>query len=112
MSKVTKKPVKKKQVKKVKKIKVVSVPEIEIVKEIEKIPAKPNVDPNSTLTNEQKAGIPAVITTDSFEGVRKIDQLPLNQQIDAVFNPLHTITKTTVTQAVSESTYIVEPSKK
>jgi hypothetical protein len=64
---------------------------------------------NVPTTAEQQAGVPSVIQGDTFEGVKRIDHLPLNQQIDTVFNPLHTITKTTVSDAVSESTFIVSP---
>ena len=70
---------------------------------------RPSIALNAPTTKEQQAGIPSVVTTDSFEGVRKIDHLPLTEQIDTVFNPLHTITKTTVTDAVSDSTFIVSP---
>jgi hypothetical protein len=74
-------------------------------------PPKPVVL-NVPSTAEQQAGIPAVINGDSFEGVKRIDHLPLEEQIDTVFNPLHTITKTTIKDAASESTFIVEPVKR
>ena len=62
---------------------------------------------NIPTTKEQQAGIPKVVGGDSFEGVKRIDHLELKDQIDTVFNPLHTITKTTVSDAVSDSTFIV-----
>ena len=73
-----------------------------------KVTVKPDITLNSPNTKEQEAGIPKVVNGDNFEGVRRLDTLPFKEQIDMVFNPLHTITKTTVSDAVSASTHIVE----
>ena len=70
---------------------------------------RPAITLNAPVTKEQQAGIPAVISGDSFEGTKRIDHLPLTEQIDTIFNPLHTITKTTVSDAVSDSTFIISP---
>jgi hypothetical protein len=83
-------------------------------KKIMEVMAKPmdkkeQVKLNAPMTKEQEAGVPSVVKGASFEGVKRIDHLPLKEQIDAVFNPLQFITKTTVTDAVSESTFIVKP---
>jgi hypothetical protein len=97
-----------KVVKKVVKVKKLSVTKAKPMKKQAPV-ARPSIALNAPTTKEQQAGIPAVISGDSFEGVKRIDNLPLTQQIDTVFNPLHTITRTTVTDAVSDSTFIVTP---
>lgn len=68
---------------------------------------KPKAAKTRRLTKEQRAGVDRVINVDSFEGEKRIDHLPLNRQIDTVFNPFHTISKTTVTKGMTESTYVV-----
>jgi hypothetical protein len=73
---------------------------------------KKEVTLNIPTTKEQQAGIPAVVSGDTFEGVKRIDHLPLAEQIDTIFNPLHSITKTSVSDAVSDSTFIVMPAPK
>ena len=71
------------------------------------VPAEPGPALNAPLTKEQQNGIPAVIGDNMIEGVRRIDHLPLKDQIDQVFNPLHGLTKTAVNNGVTDSTYVV-----
>lgn len=60
-------------------------------------------------TGEQIADISRA--SNSFEGVKRIDHLPFEDQLNTVFNPLHTITKTTVGDTLTPSTFIVKPKK-
>ena len=61
-------------------------------------------------TSEQLAQVNKA--ANSFEGAKRIDHLPLNEQIDQVFNPLHTITKTNLSESATQSTFIVQPAEK
>jgi len=126
IKKTTKKSSAKKAVKPQRKTKSAKVPTLERTAEPlapapTLLPDKPSTSKPSqgtTLLNtalvqtaEQIAGISKAANT--FEGVKKIDHLPFEEQFDLVFNPLHTITKTAIgTKAVTTSTYIVEPKKK
>ncbi len=73
---------------------------------------RPAIGSRAPTTKEQKAGIPSVVSGNTFEGARNISHLDLPEQMDIVFNPLHSITRTTVSDAVSDSTYIVTPAPK
>ena len=99
------------------KVKAKAIVKHEVVKAIKKnkveakAKAKSSIMLNTPTTKEQQAGLPKVINGD-FDGVKRIDHLPFKDQLDMVFNPLHTITRTTVSDAVSESTFIVSPTPK
>ena len=125
IKKTTKKSSAKKAVKPQRKTKSAKVPTLERTAEPlapapTLLPDKPSTskpshwplsNPAPVQTAEQIAGISKAANT--FEGVKKIDHLPFEEQFDLVFNPLHTITKTAIgTKAVDTSTYIVEPKKK
>ena len=73
--------------------------------------AKPKAKPAKPAkqTAEQIADISKA--SNSFEGAIKIDHLPFEEQQAMVFNPLHTITKTTVGDNFTNSTFIVKPKK-
>jgi|GEM_PF-3622135 hypothetical protein len=87
-------------------------PKVEEAKVKEPAPPTPGPTLNSPLTQEQQNGIPSVISGDNpIEGVRHIAHLPLEQQMNQVFNPLHGLTKTAVKDGITDSTYIV-PSEK
>src|ERR1017187_4918254 len=60
---------------------------------------RPVIQLNVPLTKEQQAGVPSVVRGNLFEGALDISKMELKDQIDTVFNPLHAITKTTVTDA-------------
>lgn len=59
-------------------------------------------------TQEQKAGAVPKVITQNLEGVRRIDHLPFVDQMNQIFNPLQSITRTEVKDAPSESTFIVD----
>ena len=111
-SKLIKKP--KKQVKKLKVIKRTIkrkvTPKVIIEPEVKDVTIeRSTVSLNVPATQEQQAGVPSVVNGNNFEGVKHLDKMPFSEQIDQIFNPLHTITKTNLNDAVTESTFIVSP---
>ena len=72
-----------------------------------KAPRKVKPVAKKAQTAEQIADISKA--SNSFEGSYRLDKLPFNEQMNQVFNPLHTITKTTVGDNITNSTFVVHP---
>ena len=83
-------------------------------------PAAPVSDPNQLELPlfDQPKPLPPVPTvsevskaSNNFEGATRIDNLPIEDQMKQLFNPLHNLTNTVVKDAPSQSTYIVQSKK-
>ena len=79
-------------------------------KEASKVPESTTTPIQPPKTGEQVADITKA--ANSFEGYKDISQLPFEEQLSHVFNPLHTITKTAVPNKITPSTFVVSPGKK